>query len=247
MKKIILSILALTSIVLSVNGQSLRIIYQGSVVVNDSFITANGSATSSDIGQNLWVLNNTTDTLNVKVTKYELNVTAGTLNATCWDVCPPADTAGQFPVLTSPTLLMDPGTTDYSFAAHVYPRGISGCSHFKYVFEAVGTSYRDSVEIYFNHGQVCSTPAAINNVSEISFDVYPNPVADKINLKLDDNINEGEIVISNILGVTVARYNVNEFRGNNQISVSNFENGLYFLSVVSENRTLSTKSIQILK
>jgi hypothetical protein len=247
MKKFFLMFFACTMGVLVTNAQDIKIIYQGSTIVNGSYILVNGSASSSDISQNLWIQNNTTDTLNMRVTKIELDVVPNTLNATCWEVCPPSDTAGQFPTITSPIIRMDPAAIEYSFAAHQYPEGFSGCSHFRFIFFGDGSNYRDSVDIYFNHGQNCNTPASINGQQQIAFDVFPNPAKDLITVNLDENILEGEIIITNLLGLTVARYNIAELNGNKEISVANLENGIYQLSILKDKEIIGTRSVQVLR
>jgi hypothetical protein len=247
MKNVFLILFAFFTGIVFINAQSIKIIYQGSTLVNGSYILVNSNAAASDISQNLWIQNNTTDTLNMRVTKMELDVVPNTLNATCWEVCPPSDTAGQFPTMTSPFIRMDPAAIEYSFAAHQYPEGISGCSHFRFIFFGDGSNYRDSVDIYFNHGQNCNTPASINGQQQIAFDVFPNPAKDLITVNLDENILEGEIIITNLLGLTVARYNVAELNGNKEISVANLENGIYQLSILSDKKIIGTRSVQVLR
>lgn len=228
------------------NAQDIKILYQGSTIVNGSFVVKNSTASTSDISQNLWIENNTTDTLDMRVIKMEMDVVPNTLNATCWEICPPADTAGQFPTLTTPIIRMDPGAVEYSFAAHQYPEGISGCSHFRFIFYGEGTNYRDSVDIYFNHGQACATPASLFSVNTVNFEVYPNPATDNFNIVLDENISSGEIFITNILGIGVARYNISELNSR-EISVKDLDNGIYNVIIRSDNRILGSKTIQVQK
>ncbi len=247
MKNFFLMLFAFSMGTAFINAQSIKIIYQGSTLVNGSYILKNSNASAIDISQNLWIQNNTTDTLNMRVTKIELDVVPNTLNATCWEVCPPSDTAGQFPTITSPFIRMDPAAIEYSFAAHQYPEGLSGCSHFRFIFFADGTNYRDSVDIYFSHGQNCNTPASINGQQQIAFDIFPNPAKDLITVNIDENILEGEIIITNLLGLTVARYNVAELNGNKEISLENLENGIYQLSILKDKEIIGTRSIQVLR
>jgi hypothetical protein len=247
MKKFFLMFFACTMGVSMTDAQDIKILYQGTNIVNGSYVLVNGNASSSDISQNLWVQNNTTDTLNMRVTKIELDVVPNTMNATCWEVCPPSDTAGQFPTITSPIIRMDPAAIEYSFAAHQYPGGLSGCSHFRFIFFGDGSNYRDSVDIYFTHGQNCNTPASVNTQQQIAFDVFPNPTKDILSINIDENINEGEIVITNLLGVSVSRQNIANLNGSTEISVANLENGIYQLSIISDKKIIGTRSIQVLK
>jgi len=229
-------------------AQDLQILYQGSTIVNGHYIYLIGSASANDISQNLWIFNNTTDTATLKVRRTEIDVMAGTLNATCWYNCPPADTAGVYTTLTSAdSIRMLPGGYEYSFAAHLYPEGVSGCSHFRYVFYAENSTLSDSVDIYFNHGQVCTAVAAVNDIEDAAFSIFPNPVKEKVNVSLNDNITNGEIVVTNILGSVISRKNIAAMNGNTEISVADFDNGFYFISVVVDDRTLSTRKFQVLK
>lgn len=248
MKKLLLSFLSFILAITITYAQDLQILYQGSTVVDGHYVYLTGSASDNDISQNLWVFNNSTDTLTVKVRRTEIDVTAGTLNATCWYNCPPADTAGRYLILTSmDSVTMLPGAYEYSFAAHLYPENIAGCSHFRYVFYATDGSISDSVDIYFNHGEVCTAVAAVNSIEEAAFSVFPNPANEILNVALNANVTNGEIVVTNILGTVIDRKNIAELNGNNEISVADYDNGFYFISVVSDNKTLSTRKFQVFK
>lgn len=247
MKKILLPLIVCVLFAFTGHTQDLQIIYQGSTIVNGDSLFASGNPTANDIYQNLWVLNNSGQSLTVKVTRKEMNVTTGTLNATCWDICPPADTAGFYPTLTSNTsIIMADSAYEYSFSAHLYPEGISGCSHFRYIFFGQSTSIMDSVDIFFSHGQSCATVASVQNTYEpTSFNIFPNPAKDNITISLAKNIPDGELIVTNILGIIVARKSTASLDTNPTLSVAELDNGFYFLSVVSDDNVLHTQKFQV--
>lgn len=247
MKKGILSIYIVLCAYLSGFSQGFKIIDQGSIVVNGTSLYVNGTSSSPDLNKNVWVQNVSGQTLDVKVTRKEISFVPGTLNATCWGICPPSDTAGVYPeLISSTTVTMADSAIEYSFSGHLYPERNSGCSHYRYIFFGVGTNIADSVDVFFSHGQNCAT--SVNQIeNEISFYIFPNPATDKISLNLSENISNGEILITNVLGMVVSRRNVSEFITNNEISLSGLANGFYFVTLVSDNKKLLTKRFQVLR
>ncbi len=235
----------------SLFAQDLRIISKGTTTVNGGDVAVPGAASDADISENLWVENNTSDTLVVRVTTYEIDVAAGTRNATCWGVCPPADTSGQNPIRTSDPITINPSAIEYSFAGHLYPDGVSGCSHFRYVFEGVspgGTTYIDSVDYYVNHGVACSTVGveSVENKQNF-FKVFPNPAKEYVNIQFSADVQATEIMITNVLGQVVKTQFVNAATNTLEIPVNDLSAGIYFVSAILENEQRVTERIQVHK
>jgi hypothetical protein len=246
MKKYLLFLTVIAVTYLNTSAQSFQLINQGTQIVNGTSLQVSGSSSTFDISKNLWVRNVSGQTLDVKVKRIEINVTPGTLNATCWDICPPSDTAGDaVELISSTTVNMADSAIDYSFSAHIYPERVSGCSHFRYIFFGVGTAFQDSVDIYFSHGQTCA-PLSTNAIesSKISFDVYPNPSSDFVNIDLSQEINNGELIITNTIGSVVKRIRLDALN-NKSLSISDLENGIYFISILNEEKQISTRKLQI--
>jgi len=247
MKKALLSLCIVLFIYFSGFSQGLKIIDQGTIVVNGTSLYVNGTSSTSDMSKNVWIQNISGQTLDIKVTRKEITFVPGTLNATCWEICPPSDTAGVYPELvSSTTVTMADSAIEYSFSGHLYPERNSGCSHYRYIFFGVGTNITDSVDVFFSHGQNCAT--SVNQIEgEISFDVFPNPATEKISISLNENINNGELIITNLLGIVVSRRNITELVTNNEISLSGLSNGIYIVSLISDNKKLTSKRIQVLR
>ncbi len=74
-----------------------------------------------------------------------------------------------------------------------------------------------------------------NITTPINFNMYPNPVSNKISIDMNKTHQEVQISITNTLGQTVASYKTNDTHF--EIPVSNLVNGQYFLTIESnQNR-----------
>ena len=82
----------------------------------------------------------------------------------------------------------------------------------------------DSIEIYINS----SIDASLNNVNKTStFSMFPNPSNDKISINVDNN-EQGNLKIVDIIGNVVFEEEINS---TSEINVSDFKNGIYFVSI----------------
>ena len=69
--------------------------------------------------------------------------------------------------------------------------------------------------------------AGVNDLKELGFAAYPNPVNNVLNLKANETINSA--VIYNVLGQEVYSANLNAL--NASIDMANFKSGAYFVKV----------------
>ena len=87
-------------------------------------------------------------------------------------------------------------------------------------------------------------PTNIKDNSYSTFNVYPNPNNGILNISLTNTSDEQTIEIKNIIGQTVH----SQIAGNSStvtINLSDFNKGIYTVSLISENGTSSTKKIII--
>lgn len=73
-----------------------------------------------------------------------------------------------------------------------------------------------------------------------TFDLYPNPVSDVLNIVVDNN-ESGQLKIYNNLGVLV--YVVDEFRTHHMVSTSSLSKGLYHVQFIQGQKLISKKII----
>lgn len=249
MKKIYFLLLAFILCTVSYS-QDFKIIDQATITVNGSYVYVVDDPSTNDISHNLWVENVSGQTLNLNCRRVEIDIVPGTENATCWEVCPPAIPAGDDPDLISGnTVTIADGDFDYSFAGHLYPEGTPGCSHYRYIFYDINDpTIIDSVDIYFNHGESCNQVASIDDTKELSVEIYPNPANDFINISLENNnAFKTEVKITNLLGSTVYSQLIEDGISQLEVPTVDMDNGLYFISLHENGKSILTKKIQVVK
>jgi Secretion system C-terminal sorting domain len=91
-------------------------------------------------------------------------------------------------------------------------------------------------------GQVISE---IENVSENSFSVYPNPASDKIKIVTgsENKFKDTELIIYNVLGNAVFKSQL--INSNNEIDIAHLPKGIYFYRLTNQQSVLSSGKIII--
>ena len=85
-------------------------------------------------------------------------------------------------------------------------------------------------------------PGAINDLRQTKFSFYPNPAGDHIFIEANENIHR--IMISNILGQEV--FTMDNIQSTTlNLDISDFETGIYFISVEGLNRKASTGKLLV--
>lgn len=88
-----------------------------------------------------------------------------------------------------------------------------------------------------------------STTDQIEMNVFPNPgyYESTVEYKLPNSINQAELVISDINGNEVKRYQIDNNFSNILISQSEIAPGTYFYSLVSDNKVLESKKVIVLK
>lgn len=131
----------------------------------------------------------------------------------------------------------DPGNIMFfdAFASNIYTNDTTNIVPFQLI--QIGNSY--SLDIFYDNKRMNFGAYQLNqeNFEKDIFKVFPNPTSDKI--FLNSNLETNSISIFNPKGQKV--YESYEFI--NEIDISNFSNGLYFLKLSLKNGTEITKKI----
>ena len=91
----------------------------------------------------------------------------------------------------------------------------------------------EDCEYMLNHVGI-ATSSSLNDYGII---VYPNPAADNFNLRFEENQKEKmELEIYNALGQLVLQQQIPAFEKEYQVNIEDLENGVYFISIQSENK-----------
>lgn len=108
--------------------------------------------------------------------------------------------------------------------------------------QSAGTA---TVVISFNsNGKIVEKAISVNTTTlgrdeftKVKLSIYPNPVADYVNISTEDEI--VEVVIYDVNGRTI-----NTKLNNNQIDVSNFAKGFYIINVITDKANYTQKFIK---
>jgi hypothetical protein len=75
------------------------------------------------------------------------------------------------------------------------------------------------------------------------FTISPNPATDRFTITVGSDLQNSELLITNILGKTIKKVTLS---GNRlQCSANDFAKGVYFVSIINKNRVLTTKKLVI--
>ena len=248
MKKLLTLCLTL-SISLSYSQIELRV-HGETKLMNDSTITVTawkGVDNSTDIAVEIDAKSIYSSTKTIKVKKIELSSTAPTSeNAICWGLCTIGIVWNTSPIVVSDPIPVNASATTL-FSGHVYPKLAHGVTKFRYVwFDANNTNDSAFVDVIFNVTEFVS----VNKIEkeEVSLNIFPNPATSLLNVNLKSNTNsDKKLVIKNIVGKTIYSNAINNSIQNTKINTTEFNAGIYFVSVISNNKTIKTEKVVITK
>lgn len=190
----------------------------------------------------LYVLNNTSATMNVMVKKVEVSMLESTSVYFCWGSC-----YAPFVFVSPEPRTIAAGEVNKDFLGDIeYPDGITGTTTVKYVFYDQANN-RDSVFVIVNYN-IGSLGVKENFVkSTVVSNAYPNPARSSVyfDYKLPGNTANAKIKVSNLLGTTVKSIDLKANEGKAAIDVSNLENGVYFYSLTINNSSSVTRKFVV--
>ncbi|HOY33037.1 MAG TPA: choice-of-anchor Q domain-containing protein [Bacteroidales bacterium] len=184
------------------------------------------------------------------------------------NTCPPAITSdsAQLIVHSLPTVYLGPDTSIYLYNESVDIDAGSGFASYDWstgentqTITIVGTvagigPHMYTVTVTDNWGCTATdniTVTVLDNTgisiteSETNIHIYPNPADDHLVIDIKNNIHPVIISISNIDGQVLYSGNIEEKIRQKIIDISDFSNGVYFLSVTINGKTYKEKIIKL--
>jgi hypothetical protein len=217
--------------------------------VDGQTFTVSGNPASFEFTKYFHVINEGATTLNLKVRRTEIDVQAGTQNATCWNVCPPAVYAGTEVVQYSYADVIAPSDTNHSFSAHHYLEGLDGCSLYKYewVDAATQSIVYKTLFIKFDHSSVaCAADLSVATNEQIDFNVYPNPTFGETTINIDGYTGELTYEVSNLLGQRSLVGNTYiQDGGKVKFNASSLKEGVYFVTIKVNGNLIRTEKLLV--
>jgi hypothetical protein len=240
MKKLLLSAIMVFTAVFAFT-QSLEIYHEGELVPNKSSIVVTGDVGAAELMIEVDVKNISNTGLDVKVSKFEVDLIPGSSNTFCWGMCfPPNTYVSPFPQ----TIL--PGATCSEFSGHYNPNANSGVSIIRYTFFDMNNP-TDTVCFYteFNAGTVGINDAT-SEKARVS-NAYPNPASGStsVDYVLPATASKASIKVRNLLGSLVREVKLTERAGTATIDLNGLNDGVYFYSFVVNNQTVETKRLVV--
>jgi len=251
MKKIILSLLVVSLFASLSDGQPSSVGYalkimdpsNGDSIVNGMTLNYWGDP-SHLIEAPLNVKNDTTIDEMVWCKRDTISTVSGSDNYFCWVVC------NGTTVDVSPTdYLIKRDSIDTTFVGYYNPAGMLGITTIKYTFFC--NSGNDASFVIVNYNV---TPTGVQNfsnaVQNALSSAYPNPASNIVSLtySLASNATSAKIVFYNMLGQQVNTLPIDIINRGDTVKVdaSGMNVGIYFCTLVVNDKTIATKKIIVI-
>jgi len=243
MKKIVFSLIVLSSSVLAF-GQSFVVMDSNEVVVSNSIVDIVLNPSSTNTTEIL--VNNTSGIdKSVRVLRTVLNIDALDLTQYCWGgLCYGASTnlSNLFlNIVSEDTVAFVDGGFHAVFNSG--PECLTRLVHYRF-FDSINNNDSTGVTLRY----ICTVGINENTNENVRLsDVYPNPVnaISSINYKFDNSFGTAKIVFYNVLGKEVKQIALTAKEGTEKIMKGEFEEGIFFYSVVVDNKTIATKKFVV--
>ncbi len=235
---VLLPFIALTQLKITTIG--------GAADLNGTVYEVFGLPSDADLKKELYAINQSASDFTVKVRRTEVDVQSGTKNTTCWINCPIFQDAGVNPVLvSSQSATIAASDTNFSFVAHHRPMDLDGCSWMKYewIDAATESIVYASLDIKFYHSSGNCILGLEDLKNNLFVNLSPNPTSANLLLSLEgiSNYDEISVDIFNILGKKVS--SISQVGPNNNLNVSDFKNGMYFVSIMKNESLIKTTKL----
>jgi len=231
MKKFSLLFFSIFATLSLLNAQlGLTISYNGNDVTNSTVTLVR------DAGMYIHVTNNSGADMNAI-----LEITALTTphKAPSWEVCWGICALPEGPMIFTSPLLIPNGTTNIEdFHVFYNSDGNSGPANITmHIYEEGNAAEFISLTLDTEF-------VGMNDVNKNSvFTIFPNPAHSNFSISVDQNLKDGDIIISNILGKTINKTSIEN--SNLNFNANDFDCGIYFVSIIKNNRIISTKKLII--
>ncbi len=241
--KNIYSIFALLLLAIGMNAQTIRVTFEDSEVATGD--TLDVEILAGEENKSYFNLTNMgTEAISVRSAFSKLQSNSGDEFLMCMGECT-MDTI-SFPITLEPQVEF----TGFDIA---FTPATNNTTLIKVFLYSVGTSDSDLSEVhnfYVKYHNPDVSLADAVKTQPLSAVVYPNPMKENavLNYFVPNKYSNPQMVIRNMVGKIVKTYSLKSGEQSKlKINSSEFENGIYFYSIIAEGETLSTKKLVIRK
>jgi len=167
----------------------------------------------------------------------------------CWTVCyDEGFVSDGFETPANHSMMIDAGaSTDVFFADYVPNNTVGFAEHRFTFFDKNNPSDAATIDVRFDTESVGieELEEGANGISES----YPNPAKSvaNINYSIAADSKDAQLVVYSMLGSKVREVTLTEERGTVKLDVSSLPSGMYFYSLVVEDKAISTKKMLVTK
>lgn len=214
--------------------------HEGNPVENGTVIERIEEPSVAEILFEMNIQNASDNQMTMYCKKNHIEVVEGSINMFCWGMCYGPNT---FVSPTPVTLEAGASTEDGFFSGHYMHQGNMGTSMVQYVFyDEANPNDSAFVTVKYTPGFV----GIDNNFENTISNIYPNPATDvsRIDFNLYFN-NNASIVISDLTGSSVKEIILNSNSGTALIDVNDLFSGVYFYTIITDNKVIKTGKLVV--
>lgn len=232
------------------SAQSIKLTNKdNSTAVTNTSQNVSGPVTAPEINFNIEIENISSNQIVVKAKRLELVSVNGTKNGFCFGFTCNEYISGSTPIANMPqdSLILAPGAKDGLTKLQHIPQNIQGSATYRGLFWVSGnptdTAY---VDVTFS---TWATGIEDNKNVNDYVEAYPNPAKNTINIAYNSaNPQNSAIAIYNVLGEKLDEIaTLNSRDGVASINLANYQAGVYFYSLLINNKTTITKKFMVTK
>lgn len=228
---------ALVFTAVSVSAQNLEIVHHDSIAYGNSWYTP-------DVAAHMTLQNNSSATMTLKISRIDKNGynSLTDSNAICvGNLC--------YPTTTSTTIMafdVLAGAQSSDFSGHVYPEldGSTMSGPIEYVvFNTVAPFDSASFVVWYSVGPT----VGINEEAKANISAYPNPAKDFFDIDLGASMDEGRVLIYDVVGNLVKVVSINKGDSVVRVNTSEVKNGMYLYVIEQNGTAIISKKISVAK
>ncbi|OFY09072.1 MAG: hypothetical protein A2X11_02210 [Bacteroidetes bacterium GWE2_42_24] len=175
----------------------------------------------------------------VLVRRTDLQVNEGTMSFFCWKLCY-GPTTYVSPVEDS--IRLQPQAISNNFSGHFNANGIFGSVVTRYTF----FDSRNPADSSWFFVRFTAEGTGVNDPSsQITTSAYPNPASDFVTLNIGNMKSNGSVLIYNLTGSLVKQTEIAAGTSQVSVNVNDLPSGMYFYTLTTNGRTISSKKFVI--
>jgi len=240
MKKLLLSIAILVASA-PVFAQSLQIEDLGGNIISNQTIDLWYDQTYATYSQDFNVRNISGSTKKIMAERHQVFINTPGYELFCWVLCYGPNTN------VSPTAASMNANAVHVFSSHYFHSNTNGISTVIYTFYD-SLNMADSARFTVNWH---ITPTGVNNLGPVSGNisaVYPNPASSNTSINYSlNNAHVAYLKVFDLLGNELRQMSINPKEGIVNLNVADLKAGIYFCSIIADEKAISTQKLTIVR